>query len=77
VKAVRVTTIHKGKAEPFRIVIAFDSARPFGDPTQQPDLSKLNLSPVPVSTNPSGETFMKVLSEMRDKHLDELCRSTQ
>jgi hypothetical protein len=76
-KVVRVTTIHKGKAEPFRVVSAFDNARPYADSTQQPNLSNVNLSPVPVSTNPSGETFMKVVSEMRREHLDELCRSTQ
>jgi hypothetical protein len=77
-QVVQVTTIHEGKAEPFRVVSAYDSARlEYGDPTQQPDLSNVDLSPVPVSANPSGETFMKVVSEMRDKHLDELCRSTQ
>jgi hypothetical protein len=77
-QVVRVTTIHNGKVQPFRVVSAYDKPRPkHGDPTQQPDLSNVNLSPVPVSTNPSEETFMKVVSEMRDKHLDELCRSTQ
>jgi hypothetical protein len=74
---VQVTTIHAAKAQPLRIVSAYDSARPeHGDPTQRPDLSNVDLSPVPVSTSPSGAAFMHVVSEMRDRHLDKLCRHT-
>jgi hypothetical protein len=76
-RVVRVTTIHNGKLGPFRVVSAYDKPPKHGDPTQQPDLSHVDLSQVPVITNPSEETFMRVVSEMRDKHLDELCRSTQ
>jgi hypothetical protein len=75
---VQVTTIHAGKAGPFRVVSAYDSARPeHGDPTQRPDLSNVDLSPVPVSTQPSGAAFMQVVWEMRDRHLDKLCKRAQ
>lgn len=72
IEIVQETTIHRERAQPFRVISVTSLGKKKGKASV--DLSKVDYPLVKIMTNPSVMPFMDVISEMRKQELQTLCK---